>query len=298
MAGRCESESAAGALQVDAAGWPDGQAGTPWSLVDGSRAASSAQVGQLVRALEHEVIPRLARSHRAPPRALAPGLAPPSAAEIETFTACLVDDSEAALALAVDGLRLRGASVESLYLGIFAAAARRLGELWEEDRCDFCTVTVGLGRLQRLLRELSPAFGAEIEHPTGGRRAMLTQPPDEQHSFGLSIVAEFFRRAGWEIHGGPGGAARDPAARVRVEWFDVVGFSIGSEMRLPWLQTTITSVRQASRNGGLVVMVGGPLFLLHPEWVARVGADGTAQDARQAPVLAEAMIADRVVARI
>ena len=295
MAGRCDTEDALGEPRGDPGHWTQAPPGTPWSLIDGSRAASSAQVGQLVRALELEVIPRLARSHRAPPRA--PTLDQPASAEVEAFTACLIDDSEAALVLAVDGLRLRGASVESLYLGLFAAAARRLGVLWEEDRCDFCTVTVGLGRLQRLLRELSPAFGAEIEHPIGGRRAMLAQPPDEQHSFGLSIVAEFFRRAGWEIHGGPGGAASQPAARVRAEWFDMVGFSIGSELRLPWLRTTVAHVRQASRNAAVVVLVGGPLFLLHPEWVAEVGADGTAQDARQAPVLAEAMIADRVVSK-
>ena len=32
-------------------------------------------------------------------------------------------------------------------------SARVLGELWEDDRCDFTDVTVGVGRLQQLLRE-------------------------------------------------------------------------------------------------------------------------------------------------
>ncbi len=299
MSGRCGTEDSPAEFLSDAGGWPHNQPGTPWSLNDGSRTSAMAQVAQLVRALEFEVIPRLARSHRAAARPVSPSqpLPPPSQSDIDAFTACLIDDSEARIALAVDGMRLRGATVESIYLDLFAGAARHLGAMWEQDRCDFCTVTVGLGRLQRLLRELSPAFGAEIEHPVNGRRAMLTQPPDEQHSFGLSIVAEFFRRAGWEIHGGPGGAARDPARRVRAEWFDLVGFSIGSEVRLPWLQAAITDVRCASRNSAILVMVGGPLFLQHPEWVARVGADGTASDARQAPALAEAMITGGVVAR-
>jgi methanogenic corrinoid protein MtbC1 len=276
--------------QTDAAGWPLQPPPSPWSVVDGSRGASTAQVGQLVRTLELDVIPRLAQSHRAPMRsANQPGQVPVQA-EIQAFAACLVDGSEAGIRVAVDGFRSRGVTVESLYVDLFAPAARHLGDMWDSDLCDFATVTVGLGRLQRLLRELSPVFGAEVEHPVNGRRAMLAQPNDEQHSFGLSMVAEFFRRAGWEIHGGPGGAASNPAARVRAEWFDLVGLSVGSEARLPWLTRTVAAVRQVSRNQRVVVIVGGPIFTLHPEWVQQVGADGTALEARAAPVLAENLI--------
>lgn len=290
MAGRCSTGNSSTGFLSDPAAWLEDGSNSPWSHVDGSRHSSAAQVGQLVRALEFEVIPRLARSHRSPLRQVVQPAPAPSLAEIEAFAARLIDGNEAGIGHAVDVMRLRGMTVESMYIELFAPVARHLGTMWEEDLCDFATVTVGLGRLQRLLRELSAAFGAEVEHPLNGRRAMLTQPGDEQHSFGLSIVAEFFRRAGWEIHGGPGGSASDPVARVRAEWFDVVGFSIGSEARLPWLRDTIAGVRLASRNHGLVVMVGGPLFTLHPEWVGQVGADGTARDAREAPVLAENLV--------
>lgn len=288
MSGRCSTGNSSSEFLSDVAGWPHAQPAAPWSVVDGSRGSSSAQVGQLVRALELDVIPRLARSHRSPAPVQTPS--PPTPAEVEAFTACLIDDSEAGISRVVDGMRLRGTSVESLYVDLFAQAARHLGELWEEDRCDFPTVTVGLGRLQRLLRELSPAFGAEIEHPVNGRRAMLAQPTDEHHSFGLSIVAEFFRRAGWEIHGGPGGAARNPVGRVRDEWFDLIGFSIGSELKLPWLREAIAGTRRHSRNSAIVVLVGGPIFSLHPELVDQVGADGSSRDAKEVPVLAENLI--------
>lgn len=295
MAGQSAGSTKARCLS-DASLWPSPRSSplsppaSPWSEVDGSRSTSSFQVGQLVRALELDVIPRLARSHRPPLRVVPKAVEAPGAAEIEAFAACLVDDSENGMLRAVDAMRLRGISVETLYVDVFAAAARHLGELWNLDLCDFASVTVGLGRLQRLLRELSPAFGAEIAHPLNGRRAMLAQPSDEQHSFGLCIVAEFFRRAGWEIHGGAGGAASNPAARVGIEWFDMIGFSIGSEVRLPWLTKTVAAVRLASRNPEIVVLVGGPLFTLHPEWVTQVGADGTAPEAGAAPLLAENLI--------
>jgi len=163
--------------------------------------------------------------------------------------------------------------------------------MWNYDQCDFATVTVALGRLRCLLRELSPAFGTEVAHPPNGRRAMFAQPRDEQHSVGLSMVAEFFRRDGLEVVGGVGGAVDDPGARTRQEWVDVVGFSIGSELRLEWLRSRIEAVRTSSRNRNIVVLCGGPIFTLHPQWLTHVGADATALDGREAPNVADRLLA-------
>jgi len=211
--------------------------------------------------------------------------------EVSDFVQQLIHADEEELNAGIDGMRSRGLLVETLYLELFGPAARQLGTMWEDDTCDFSVVTVALGRLQRLLRELSPAFGAEIEHPPHGRRALFVQPGDEQHSFGLSMVAEFFRRDGWDVLGGVGGAVTDPAAKVRDEWVDIIGFSVGSDRRIPWLTQSIRAARAAARNPGLCVLVGGPPFTLNPELALQVGADGTARDGREAPQLAERLLA-------
>jgi hypothetical protein len=80
---------------------------------------------------------------------------------------------------------------------------------------------------------------------------------------------------------------------LKHEWFDAVGFSIGSELRLDWLTLRVAQVRQLSRNRGVLVLVGGPLLTLHPEWVARVGADASGHDGARAPELAESLLAAR-----
>jgi methanogenic corrinoid protein MtbC1 len=203
----------------------------------------------------------------------------------------ILNASDAVVGANLTGWRSRGLSMTTIYLHLLAPAARQLGVLWSEDRCDFASVTVGLGRLQRLLRECSPEFGIEVEHPPNGRRILLAQPSDEQHSFGLSMVAEFFRRAGWEVLGGVGGAVHDPSAQVAREWFDAVGFSIGSESRIDWLKERIATVRSASRNRDLVVMVGGPLFTLNPGLAGVVGADVSGHDGGSAPEQAEGLLA-------
>ncbi len=257
------------------------------------------RLAHLARTIEADVIPRLVQAHRHTTAAAAntePASSPAqSAGQVAGFVALIVGDSDIDVQAAVDAKRRGGMTVEALYLDLFAPAARLLGEMWSDDVCDFSTVTVALGRLQRLLRELSPSFGSEVEYPANGRRALFAQPCDEQHSFGLSMVAEFFRREGWDVFGVVGGAVDDPAVRVRKEWADVVGLSIGSERRLDWLRRCIADVRAASRNPGVVVMVGGPIFTLHPDWVASVGADATARDARDAPrVAARLLMATRI----
>ncbi len=269
--------------------WPGDESGTSAGM-DITLGAAKARVSRLTRTIESEVIPRLLRQHRNPETGDA---APPSPEEVQAMVHALVDDSDDRIRALVQQLRARRVAVSTIFLELLTPAARELGALWEDDRVDFATVTVSLGRLQRLLRELSPDFGGEVQHPHHGRRVLLTQPDSEQHMFGLSMVAEFFRREGWDVLGGVAGVGIDATAWVGRDWFDAVGFSIGSEQALGWLRDTIAQVRRVSRNRSVVVLVGGPIFSLHPQWAADVGADATT-DGRSAPQIAENIVNSRV----
>lgn len=244
----------------------------------------------LLRTIEGEIIPRLVLARRGggvEPPAVTPATAVPVLGrapdnELVAEVAQLVSrDDVGAAATRIDGLRQAGLSVETVYLELLAPVARYLGELWEADIVDFTTVTLGCGRLQQLLHELSPSFFREAE-PHGHRRRVLLVPvPGEQHTFGLFMVAEFFRRAGWDVWSGcmPN---RDLTALVRQESFSLIGFSLSGDQRLDALAASIRAVRRASRNRGIGVLVGGPVFVGHPELVSLVGADATATDGRQA----------------
>jgi methanogenic corrinoid protein MtbC1 len=250
------------------------------------RKGSGRELAPLLRAIEVEVIPRLVLARRGLPDgadALAGNAVVPCGVEEVAELAGLVLGRDAALASSfVETLRARGTSVEMLYLDLLAPAARHLGELWTADLCDFTEVTVGLGRLQQVLHELGPAFRTESEHHEAGRRALLVPLPGEQHTFGLFMVTEFFRRASWDVWSGSIPAKADLARMVREEWFAVVGFSVSSDRGLDTLAASIRAVRRASCNRGVGILVGGPVFLEHPDYVALVGADATAADGRQA----------------
>lgn len=264
-----------------------GGAGSSWGSADAEHAGSKQRLLALADALHGDIIPRLVRAH-----AVDHGVpAAVSDVEVESFTSLLTQADDARVDEFVRVACDRGLTVTRLYLDLFAPAARRLGVLWEQDLCDFASVTVALGRLQRLLRVWTQAFGGDVRPPPNGRRVLLAQHPQEQHSFGLSMVAEFFRRDGWEVLGGVGGAVLDPSRQVALDWFDVVGFSIGSHWHVAWATERIADVRASSRNRAVAVLVGGPLVALQPDLVARVGADAAVSDGLQAPAVGERLIA-------
>jgi methanogenic corrinoid protein MtbC1 len=251
------------------------------------------RIARLVQTLESDIIPRLVKAHRLPAEAAAEPAAVPWP-EIEQFARLCYAADEAPLHAMVFALRAGGVSVERLYLELLGPAAAELGRLWEDDRCDFTDVTVGVGRLQQLLRELSPAFGSEVEHPADGRRILLLPAPGEQHTLGASMVAEFFRRAGWDVVGGVGGSGLDPVEAVQAEWFDILGLSAGHHTRIDWLRDCIADARRTSRNRAIGVLVGGPLFIVAPEHGASVGADFVVTEGQRGPEFAEALLASRI----
>jgi len=260
--------------------------------------SAGERVNRLLRAIETEVIPRLVLAQRSMVRPAARtlyGVEAPSNDEISHFANLVVARDFPVAAAYVEGMRARGNSVESLFLDLLAPAARLLGEMWSADACDFTQVTVGLCRLQQVLHELSPAFQTEAQRDLAARspehRVLLAPIPGEQHTFGLYMVSEFFRRAGWDVATGTARTGRELESMVRAESFAVIGLSMSHERYLDRLSSLIRDLRRHSRNRAVGVLVGGPLFVRNPELVALVGADATATDGREAVRQAEDLLA-------
>ncbi|MFL5288578.1 MAG: B12-binding domain-containing protein [Rhodopila sp.] len=251
----------------------------------------------LTRVVEAEILPRLAMVRGAAGGATGDSVELTTTEEDTAILVRLLLATEGNdTASFVAGLQGRGATPISLYLGIVTQAARMLGTLWDEDRCDFAQVTIGLGRLQQLVRALSPEFQAAAVAHTQPPNILLLPAPGEQHTFGLLIVAEFFQREGWNVTGGPATAPDEAIAIARDTWVDVAGFSIASPPRVDGLAHCIRTLRRVSRNRDLSVMVGGPLLLRQPDPMLRLGADICAADALTAVRQASGLIALRTAA--
>ncbi len=262
---------------------------------DASFPDAQERLAHIVRTIEADIIPRLLRAHPhdASPPVVRKLISQPSADAVRAFATLVLAVDDVAWAEAVEEHLASGLCTETLCVELLAPAARELGRLWDEDLIGFADVTVGLGRLQRALRTLAPEFESHAGGCVDGRRILLLVMPGDDHTFGISMVAEFFRRAGWDVVGHTDPRCTNPTALVASEWFDVVGVSAGDGTRLELLPALIAELRGASRNSTLAVLLGGPVSLLEDQLAQRMGADGVASDARLAPALAEKMLETR-----
>ncbi len=247
--------------------------------------------------IEGEIIPRLMAAHGAgrlqtdePAGQSAPAAGAAIVdADIMAFAPLALEVDAYSLIDHVERLLARGVSIDGILVDLLAPAARELGIWWEEDRCDFVDVTMGLWRLQEVVRELSGRLS--IDHGIGdAHRVLFAALPGDQHSFGTVIVEEMFRRDGWDTE-----VALDPDTPELLEkvsrgWYDMVGLTVSCDCHIAPLPSVITALRSVSRNPQLRVMVGGRVFLQDPMLARRVGADGTAADARLALRTAAALV--------
>jgi methylmalonyl-CoA mutase cobalamin-binding domain/chain len=264
--------------------------GTP---VEDGAAVGQSRLNRLVRTIEAEIVPRLVLTRRVkldtaavnvPQSHLPDGV---DLVDVKELVRLLLAHEAVVACAFVETVRQRGATLEMVCLDLLAPAAAELGLLWEEDECDFMQVTVGLCRLHQVLRELTPEFAAEDAGRDGNQRVLLAAYPGEQHTFGVTLVAQFLRRAGWDVwHEFPKTTA-ELLDLTRDISFSVVGLSMGSATRMDGVPETIRSLRKVSRNRHIGVMIGGAMFVANPQLAVSMGADATATDGRDAVQQAE-----------
>ena len=281
----------------------------------------------VARTLEGQVIPRLLALHRPqPPQAnpapahrtvpghpgsaqvahlasnaggsplgALPDLAAGAAPDVNWAADMALGADESALLDATERLLLQGWSEDAVQLDWLGPAACELGQRWERDECSFSDVTIGLIRLQCAARRMGrrgPAHLANDAAPAAPR-ILLSAVPGEQHGFGLALVADGFRRAGWNVAVSVAGVS--PVQRVAREGFDLVGLSVGTRERAAGVPALCDGLRRASCRGDLGVLLGGPLFAAPdmPASATTWGVDAVIRDAREAVACASAWIQSR-----
>lgn len=238
--------------------------------------------GSLSSLVEREIIPRLVASHSRPALVRAERAVGPSeisAAEVDAFAPLSLQVEADSLLDYVEAILNRGVGIDTLLVDLLAPAARRLGEYWEDDRCDFVDVTMGLWRLQEIVHELAARLPADHQ-PGPGKRALFASMPGDQHSFGAVVVDELFCREGWLTDRMSEATTPELLERVAGEWFDLIGLTVSCDYHMGPLPSIITALRNVSRYPRLCVMVGGRIFVEAPDRAVEVGADGTAPDAK------------------
>ena len=212
---------------------------------------------------------------------------------IDQFARLSVEGDTRSLIEFVDRRLDAGSSTESIFVDLLAPAARRLGQYWEDDSGDFVDVTMGLWRIQEILRELTVRVPPDLRSGHGTRRALFSTMPGEQHSFGTLMVAECFLRAGWETDILIAPTAQEITHRAAEVKFDLVGLTVSNDCPTATIRSLVSSIKSVSDNPQVRVLLGGRVINETPDLVEACGADGTAIDAPSAVELAERLVPAR-----
>lgn len=218
-----------------------------------------------------------------------PGIEPGA---VRAFCDLVLSSNAFALAHAhLQRLSSRGLGLKQIYLELLAPAARELGHGWDADKLNFAEVTHGLLVLQSLLQDLSAEAHAHSEHAADAPAAVFMPASGSHHTFGMLMVAEFFRMDGWSVWADPQASLKETLTRISEQPFDLIGFSLASEQLVDRARLAIAEVRKRSLNREIGVLVGGPVFAVAPSLARELDADALALDAQDAVRKARALLA-------
>ena len=247
----------------------------------GQRSNHAGPPTEVLNSLAQELVNRLAR--KLPTGETDnPGLpVGPSDAQIDEFCDILISGDPARSHQYFQVLRRAGTTPDTLSLRYIAPAARRLGERWVADDCSFLEVTLGSARLHALQRSLRDAFKSPTLYAAPALSALFCGVPGDGHVLGISIAADFFRRAGWDVDLDLAQDRDRICARAAERRYGLIGLSAGAQCSTDELAQLVDWFRTNCPWSMLVL--GGQLTVLEPDIAERLDILAADDDISTAP---------------
>jgi MerR family transcriptional regulator, light-induced transcriptional regulator len=184
--------------------------------------------------------------------------------EVRVLARLAVEADVTVIEAFVSNVMRRGVQVEQIYLQLLAPSIELLGTMWESDELNFSRLTIACSRLQKVMFGLEDITAKQLAlATTEGQlvgRIFLSAVPGSQHSLGLQMLADIYRKSGWYVELSFAHKQNEILKAINCGKFDVIGLSIGSSVLLPALTSLISVIRASKTNGATPLMVGGPLF--------------------------------------
>jgi methanogenic corrinoid protein MtbC1 len=174
-----------------------------------------------------------------------------------------------------------GADIHAIYLEVVQPSLLEIGRLWQDN-----VISVAEEHLATAITE--SAMGRVFERVfvwRDGRapRLLAACADQERHQLGLRMLCDLLEMDGWEtIYLGASMPIESLVELVRARRPDVVAISATLATHVSRVREAIRSIRAAQLELQPVIAVGGRAFMSDPSLAARVGADLTASDAREA----------------
>lgn len=165
--------------------------------------------------------------------------------------------------------RITLAAIADVYIPL---AARRMGEAWHNDQMSWMEVSIGVGRLQSLLREIGTAWVADQAGDTGHGTVMFIVPDREQHTLGPMVATGQLRRYGVSVCLRIAPTVNELRSLMGARRFDGVMISVSTRDKLESVAKTVQVLRTMVTHP-LPIIVGGAVMVAAEDIMAMTGAD-------------------------
>jgi methanogenic corrinoid protein MtbC1 len=184
----------------------------------------------------------------------------------------------------------RGTPLREVYLHVFQPVQYEVGWLWETG-----SISVGLehyctNATQLVMATLYPRL---FQRPTGGRKLVVACVEGELHELGARMLADFFEMDDWDSCF-LGANTPDESIVSTLEETSAALLAVSATMHsnVGKVARLIERVRRSSAIANVPILVGGYTFRMVDDLWRKVGADGTAADARLALELCAQLFAE------
>lgn len=191
----------------------------------------------------------------------------------ELKSAALSSDPDACM-LAVEAAVANGTRPEDLADFYVPALARDMGDQWCVDQLSFAGVTIGVSRLQAMLRSLGPNWSGDNVSTPNAPSILLIVGQEVYHTLGAIVLSGQLRRKGFSVKLVLGGKPEDIADRICRTKYHAIFISSSCGETLESLRRIIDVVKTSTKSPPPVV-VGGTILEIETveDVMALTGAD-------------------------
>jgi hypothetical protein len=204
-------------------------------------------------------------------------VSPPMESIVKGLITASMSGSEEAfsdLLVEVKRARISLAALSDIYIPL---ASRRMGEAWEDDQMSWVDVSVGVGRMQALLREIGAAWTADQAGDTGHGTILLMLPDKEQHTLGPMVAMGQMRRYGISVCLRIAPSLSELRSLLASRQFDGVMISVATREKLDSVASTVKFLKTIMIRPTPIV-VGGAVMSTVEDPASCTGADLSSND--------------------
>jgi len=160
-------------------------------------------------------------------------------------------------------------------------AMDEVGRRYEEGDFFIPDLTMSGEAMKAAMSIVGPAMADSDQTRTAPGTVILGTVEGDIHEIGKSLVGTMLEAAGFIVHDlGVNVPAAEFVAQAREIKADVVGLSALLTTTMRNQQVVIEALEEAGMRGELKVIIGGAP--VSPQWAEKIGADGFAENAREA----------------